>query len=88
MSGLINPHAAPEEAAYALLIELKFAPSACRNMKAIFPACWRYTTKPLNTLKKSRALGMEVVVREEGDACGRRAGVGWIAAWVISCRGR
>jgi hypothetical protein len=63
MSGLITT-CGPEEAAYALLIEL-FAPSACRNMKAIFPACWRYTTKPLNTLKrKSRALGVEVVVRE------------------------
>jgi hypothetical protein len=53
MSGLINPHAAPEEAAYALLIEL-FAPSACRNMKAKFPACWRCTTKLLNTLKRKR----------------------------------
>ena len=52
MSGR-STHAAPEEAAYALIIEL-FAPSACRNMKAIFPACWRCTTKPLTILKRKR----------------------------------
>ena len=53
MSGLINPHAAPEEAAYALLIELVRA-QRVPQYEAKFPACWRCTTKLLNTLKRKR----------------------------------
>lgn len=33
-------------------------------------------------------LRSDIVVRGKRDACGRGAGVGWIAACVISCRGR
>ena len=76
MSGLINPHAPPEEAAYALLIELVRAQRVPQYEGEISGLLAMYDE------------GVDIVVRGKRAACGSRAGVGWIAAWVISCRGR
>lgn len=53
MSGLINPHAAPEEAAYALLIELVRAQRVPQYEGEISGLLAMYA-KPLNTLKRKR----------------------------------
>ena len=88
MSGLINPHAAPEEAAYALLIELVRAQRVPQYEGEISGLLAMYDEAVKHFKERDRALGVDIVVREKCDACGSRAGVGWIAVWVISCRGR
>ncbi|VEC04878.1 Uncharacterised protein [Klebsiella pneumoniae] len=86
MSGLINPHAAPEEAAYALLIELVRAQRVPQYEGEISGLLAMYD-KPLNTLKRrDRALADMWCEKSVTPA---EAGRRWLdAAWVISCRGR